>query len=220
MESKALRSFIKNISVILMMSGVISSSATEQKKSIEVRGYRSAHFGSTADIVERSIKKDFPTAEIESKTDDAKGTLTKIINVDRLTPFNAPAKIVYRFGYSSKVLIQVDVIWNVEQVVGANAPSFEQALLALIDDFSSKPWRADGITKSFFIGTPIPEQPYQFLFFRGISDGGRMIALLGEPVYAKSNAPGKPMGADVSKVKTIFASYQLDAMKPDLKTLQ
>lgn len=222
MKKKLLQTLYRKASAIALMGiglgASLGAAAANVQAGSEVSGYQSASFGSSSDVVEQAIHKDFPSARIESRDDESTGTTIKSVSVDQLAPFNAPAQVNYRFGYKSKALIQVDVIWSVEKTLSRNAPDFEKALGNLITTYTGQPWRKDGVIQSYFIGTAKADQPYQFLFFRGMSEQGRMIALLGDPVYAKASTQGKPLNADVSKVKTIIASYQLNATKPDLKT--
>lgn len=86
--------------------------AAASKTPIVVTGFRSAAFGDDEATVRQAIMKDFGVADdkiIVGKSDTEKTKLLAI-RVKNVVPDSGIAEIVYILGYSSKQLIQVNVV--------------------------------------------------------------------------------------------------------------
>ncbi|WP_157682996.1 hypothetical protein [Burkholderia ubonensis] len=183
----------------------------------EVAGFGSASFGSAEDVVDFGIRKDFAGSEVETKVDDSTGARIKVVSVDRLAPFNVPAKVIYRFGKGGNTLVQVDVIWDLDLRRMGNIDSAKRSISDLVRSYAAKNWGGGSEVSGYFIGHVKEGDVSRFIFFRGISAQKRMIALLGWPVYARKSNVGGALSADVSKIMTMKAVYQLNATSPNVE---
>jgi hypothetical protein len=77
-----------------------------------IAGFRSARFGSTEDEVRDAIKRDFGSVELETATSEAERTTFLFFRDAVLAPDTPPATVFFIFGYKTKRLIQVNVIWG------------------------------------------------------------------------------------------------------------
>jgi len=82
----------------------------------EVAGFRDVRFGMTEPEVRAAATKAFALkpADIASATNPVEGTSVLTVKVASLDPAPGPARVAYIFGYASKKLIQVNVIWGEE----------------------------------------------------------------------------------------------------------
>ncbi|WP_157637503.1 hypothetical protein [Burkholderia ubonensis] len=194
-----------------------SAAQVEQDGGGEVTGFGSAHFGSAEDVVDFGIRKEFAGSEMEQKIDDATGMRIKIVTVARLSPFNVPAKVIYRFEREANTLAQVDVIWNLDSGGRGSADSIKESISSLIKSYTKKDWNGGSEMSGYFLDHVKEGDPSRFIFFMGISAQKRMIALLGWPVYARKSKVGNALSADVSKIERVEATYQLNAMSRNVK---
>lgn len=91
-----------------------NSASAQELPAYEVTGFRDARFGMTEQEVRAVVAKDFalkPT-DIASTVNPVEGTTVMTANVAALDPAPGPATIAYILGYTSKKLIQVNVIWG------------------------------------------------------------------------------------------------------------
>lgn len=218
MEKRALHHIFGRLPLIVFLSVVlVGAVASSLARRGEVEGFESANFGSTEEIVSAAIKKDFADAKVEIKMDDATGMKKWFVYVNNLPPFNAPAQIVYSFGYRAKTLVQIDIVWDLVTANRQNPERIRRAIEGLIDSYSSFDWVDGNIITGYFLGNIDNGGPSRFLFFRGISRQKRMIALLGWPVYAKLGSKIEGIGADFAKLGRVSAIYQVNATTTDAR---
>ena len=91
------------------------------KNTAKVEGFRSARFGMTEKEVHRAIYKDFRISKknVERQVHPTEKTVNLGILVEDLLPQSGPAKAYYVFGYKSRRLIQVNIVWG--QACGGEA---------------------------------------------------------------------------------------------------
>lgn len=94
-----------------------ASTSTVDPTAVEptsIDGFRSARFGMTEDEVRAAIAADFGVAadQIEAGTNALEKTTSLGVTVADLVPDSGPARVVYIFGYQSKALIQVNIVWG------------------------------------------------------------------------------------------------------------
>ena len=77
-------------------------------------GYRLAHFGMTEAAVYTAIKADFaiPPESVERTNNAIEKTSGLVITVKDLVAHTGRAEITYIFGYQTKKLIQVNLVWR------------------------------------------------------------------------------------------------------------
>jgi hypothetical protein len=79
-----------------------------------IEGFRQARFGMSEEQVRQAIRKDFPAAaaKIVSAVHPSEKTTVLSISVADLLPNTGTARVSYIFGYRSKKLIQINVVWT------------------------------------------------------------------------------------------------------------
>lgn len=85
-------------------------------------GYRSARFGMAEQAVIEAIESDFdiPSGSVERSANALEKTSSLTITVKDLVEHTGRTEIAYIFGYQSKKLIQVNLMWRVtSRFVGA-----------------------------------------------------------------------------------------------------
>ena len=89
-----------------------------------IDGFRSAKFGYKEGDVLRAIKKDFRIDKkgVSRGVNSNEKTVFLMIDVKDLLMGSGPSKVIYIFGYKSKKLIQVKVVWG---KLAQKKPNFE-----------------------------------------------------------------------------------------------
>tara|TARA_B100000676_G_scaffold306541_1_gene362972 strand:- start:3683 stop:4393 length:711 start_codon:yes stop_codon:yes gene_type:complete len=85
-----------------------------KKKWKVIDGFRSAKFGMDEKQVVRSIRKDFkvPKTTVQRSKNSREKTTVLRITLPELLPLGGPAKINYIFGFKSKTLMHVSILWG------------------------------------------------------------------------------------------------------------
>jgi hypothetical protein len=78
----------------------------------DISGFRLARFGATEAEVRKAIEQDFGQVKLESATSESERTTFLFFRDAVLAPDTAPATVYFIFGFKSKRLIQVNVIWG------------------------------------------------------------------------------------------------------------
>ena len=216
------------ISVATGPSAPAGAWAQEAAKAASVEGFRSARFGMTEADVRKALRKDFgiEDSEIEGSVNVVEKTTALEITVNDLLPGSGPARAGYIFGYRSKRLIQVNVVWGVLEP----KPTTENLNATA------------NILRGYFLGqgfapdkvmTRTQLSDGSVIEFRGIDDKGRMALLVFinvpqekgaarpgsiqpdpfEGVYALSSAPTRP-------ALLLRLSYILNADNSDIFKIQ
>jgi hypothetical protein len=88
--------------------------AAEQVEQARVEGFRSARWGMTEAQVKAAILKDFNIAADKVQTEETSSERTTVlsITVNELLEGAGKARVSYILGYSSKKLIQANVVWG------------------------------------------------------------------------------------------------------------
>jgi|SRR6516165_4570782 len=95
----------------------VEQGATEQQPSqpaplpTTIEGFRQARFGMNEEQVRQVIRKDFPTAKISDAIHPSEKTMVLSFTVADLLPNTGNARVSYIFGYRSKKLIQINIVW-------------------------------------------------------------------------------------------------------------
>lgn len=144
-----------------------------EEKVADVEGFRSAKFGATEAEVRAAIAKDFPgaVASIKESTNLAERTKILTIRSPDVLPDSGTAEIAYIFGYKTKALIQVSVVWSKDTdpaLTGLSLTSNGQALRGYFLDQGFAP--ADVLTN---VGTADG-----VILFRGTDKQGHQVLLI------------------------------------------
>ena len=180
-----LRVNFKNIIIfiVVLLFGVVFStvlnasltpnSGVSQEWAV-VDGFRSAKFGSSERSVYSAIKKDFKINDknVSRVVHPTQKTVTLSINVKGLIAGSGPSKVFYVFGYKSKKLIHISIIWGSTVEDHPNAEVITSTANQLRIYFAQKKYQKNGIAfnRQLANGT--------ILVFQGKDEKGRMARLL------------------------------------------
>ncbi len=152
-----------------------------------IDGFRSAKFGATEAQVRAAIRADFKLADaaIKDATHPLEQTRSLSIAVKDLVANSGEAQVAYVFGFRSKALIQVNILWNApdpastEVVIGAGN--------ALRDYFVGQTTRF--VKEQMKTNVQLPDG--RILLFQGADDKGRAVELV-MVVAARPPVQGQP----------------------------
>lgn len=139
-----------------------------------IDGFRSAKFGQTEAQVRAAIKDDFKLndAAIKAATHPLEQTRSLSITVRDLVVHSGEAQVAYVFGFRSKTLIQVNILWNAPDPAGAEVVIGIGN--ALRDYFVSQSAR---FVKDQ-VKTNVQLTDGRILLFQGTDDKGRAVELV------------------------------------------
>jgi hypothetical protein len=185
-----------------------ASSGAKSNTAANVTGFRSVLFGMTLDDATKAIAKDFRISanDIGREQNQTERTNSLIVRVDDLQVGAGPAAIAYVFGYSSKRLFQVNILWG-----GAVNPKIDPNALigaanSLRNYFVSQGYQPEGMV----LNTPVGDGS-QVVVFRGVDAQGRMALL-------NLSVPAKPAGSTPAAEEPPFLqlSYIEKPGEPDV----
>ncbi|HJQ55429.1 MAG TPA: hypothetical protein VJ890_00895 [Vineibacter sp.] len=155
-----------------------------------VEGFRSARFGMTEAQVRAAIKADFKVADaaIKAATHAVEQTRSLQVTVRDLVAVGIEAQVAYVFGFRSKNLTQVNVLWSAADTAGAETV---QAIAGALRDLFISQGQSGRFTKeSIVINTRAADG--SIVVFRGADDKKRLVQAL---FIAAQTAPAAPGGA-------------------------
>ena len=174
-----------------------------------VDGFRSAAFGMSEAQVRDAIRKDFNLAKdkVAAEESPTDRTLSLSVTVNDLLPEAGPARINYVFGYKSKKLMQVHVVWG-----GGQTPAVKPEKLQL----------AAATLQQYFLGEGFPQDKMvtngrtpdgTVVVFQGF-DSQKRLALLR---YIGAEPGAKEKGEKTAAPPpTLWLSYVQDLQNPDV----
>lgn len=114
-----------------------------------VDGFRSAQFGMTEKQVYAALKKDFRVSkENVTRTENTlEKTNSFLLAVNDIIPESGQAIVAYIFGYETKKLIQINVIWSNDGQSLASAESLVATGNILRNYFVDQGFPAEGICR-------------------------------------------------------------------------
>lgn len=185
----------------------------------KVDGFRSAKFGMSAEQVTKAILKDFriPRKMIKVEIHPTERTQNYLIDVNNLIPDSGKARIAYIFGYKSRKLSQVNILWNnLDHSQGkSQGPVATANLLRIL--FLKK-----GFQKDKFVANRRLKDG-SIIVFRGKDSQGRMVLLfLNNPVGTPEQAKKRTVKekAELAKKMTLLLSYLKNPSQPDVFSLK
>jgi len=161
--------------------------ATPAAEPAGIEGFRSAKFGQTEAQVRAAIKEDFKLADtaIKAATHPLEQTRSLSIAVRDLVANSGEAQVAYVFGFRSKTLIQINILWNAPD--SASAEIVIGAGNALRDYFVGQTTRF--VKEQVKANVQLPDG--RILLFQGADDKGRAIELV-MVVAARPPVQGQP----------------------------
>jgi hypothetical protein len=154
-----------------------------------VEGFRSAKFEATEAQVRKAIRDDFKIADtaIKAAVHPLEQTRSLSITVRDLFANSGEAQVAYVFGFRSKTLIQVNILWNAPDP--ASAETIIAAGNALRDYFVGQTAR---FVKEL-VKTNVQLPDGRILLFQGADDKGRAVELV---MVAAARPPVQGQPAD------------------------
>ena len=202
---------------LIIFVAILTTSVADAAKSNDVGasqewatidGFRSAQFGSNEKTVLRAIKQDFRINKkgVSRVVNPNEKTVTLRIDVKDLLTDSGPSKVFYIFGFKSKKLIHVNVLWGRPV---QNKPDAEQVVSTanqLRNYFAQKRYQKDGFALNAQLGEGI------ILVFQGKDKKGRAARLLlsnpknndgkaGDNIALTLSYIEKPNDPDVFRIK-------------------
>ncbi len=180
--------------------------AASSAPQINIEGFRSAKFGMSESDVRKAIKKDFNVSGDGIRTEDNKMERTNILAIpaDDVLPGGGKAEISYVFGYESKKLIQVGIVWSQQSDEKMTAEQLFSNANVLRTHFVSAGYKPETVALNMPISGGL-------LMFRGSDVDGQttLLMLQGAITQAKDNQR-------VLTPSSLMLFYVADAEKPDV----
>jgi hypothetical protein len=191
-----------------------SDTAAEQA---HVEGFRSAHWGMTDTQVKAAIRKDFNIApeNVQTQENASERTTVLAVTVNDLLEGAGAARISYILGFTSKKLIQVNVVWGTSIDPQATTERLVAAANQLRSLFLTSGYQPDTVVSN------VASADGTIVVFQGQDSEKHMtlLRLASAPEVAHPAAKGgKP--AKPSTHVTLSLAYILDPRNPDIYKLQ
>lgn len=235
MRTKVVRNFLPDCSPrnvflaaaaslnVLFASPVTASAqqpakTTQELPRYEVTGFRDARFGMTEQDVRAIVTKSLGVkpGDIASSTNPVEGTTVLTARVASLDPVSSPAQIAYIFGYATKKLIQVNVIWGDDN---SKDPAAPDALITagsrLERYFAGFTWRKDAARA----GIPVGENTV--VLFSGEDDKKGAVRLIADGVRYQMQRDGNQTTSPEPKgPPKLIINYIADRENPDIAKIE
>jgi hypothetical protein len=181
-----------------------------------VDGFRSAKWGMTEAQVKDAIRKDFGIAadKIQSEDNLSERTAALTVSVPDLLEGAGAARVSYIFGYASKKLIQVNLLWGGAVDLQAPPDKIVAAANELRQLFVDAGYQPDTIVAN----AKLPDG--SILVFKG-QDADKRTTIM--RLAAGTFTPPANPGAEPPKpvpTTALSLSYILDAANPDIYRLK
>jgi hypothetical protein len=180
----------------------------------EVTGFRDIHFGMTEQDVRTAATKSFALkpADLTSTTNPVEGTTVVTARVASLDPAPGVAHVAFIFGYTSKKLIQVNVIWGEEP---STPPLDPTAMIAagtrLERYFAGYSWKKD-TTRA---GIPVGDNTV--VLFSGEDEKKGAVRLIVDGVKFQVQREGNQTTSPEPKgPPKLIINYIADSENPDI----
>lgn len=192
-----------------------ASPVTQTAPPIQLQGFRDAHWGMDANEVKAVIRKDFNITADKIQTEENASERTSVLSVTvpNLIEGAGEARVSYIFGFSTKKLIQVNVIWGTPVDPKVKPDEIVAAANQLRDLFVTSGYDASSIH------TNAPAKDGTIVVFEG-ADAQKHATLL---TLVNGTVPGAVKnGKREPATQTILLrlSYILDPENPDIFRLK
>ena len=177
----------------------------------KVLGFRSAQFGMDEAAVRAAAMKDFnvPASAIHETQNLGERTDMLTVRVPEVLPGGGMSDVAYAFGYKSKKLTQVSVVWS----KGTDKAITPEQLLA-----DSEALREYFLSSGYDPKTLVTNSPVRdgILLFRGTDAGGHTTAMM---LHGTTTA-GADKTTQTFVPNALLLFYIADAKTPDIFKLQ
>jgi hypothetical protein len=192
---------------------VLPDELMAQAPKYEITGFRDARFGMTESSVRAIARESFGAkdGEMTVSEDAVEGTTMLIVHVPVLEVGLGEGRVAYIFGYRSRKLIQVNVIWGEDTNPRINDSGMIAGATRLQRYFLGFSWM-DGSVRS---GIPIGDNAV--LLFSGYDNNNAAVRLILEGVRYQGNLNGTPTSSPdpitPSKLTINYISNDLEIRK-------
>ena len=195
--------------------------AVEAARAHSVEGFRSARFGMNETALHAIIAKDLGVKKDEIRVEDntVQRTRALVVETPALDPGPGRAVVSYVLGYKSRELIQVNVVWGLDEGLQKKETALQDIYAAasiLSDYFAGNSWRDGGVIRNAVV------DPTTLVMFRGEdADNGATELILGNvPIIvneegSSSDATPPPLAGP----SYLRLSYIADRTNPDIFAL-
>jgi len=192
-----------------------TSPAAEAAEAAQVLGFRSARWGMNAAEVKAAIKKDFniPPEKVQTEENLSERTTALTVMTGDLIESAGKARISYILGYTTKKLMQVNLIWGNPVDPLAKSDEIVAAANQLRELFASSGYQPGTIRSN------VATRDGTIIVFEG-QDAGKHATLL---TLLNGTLPGAVHnGKRDAPVPTVVLrlSYILDVQNPDIFRLK
>ena len=187
------------------------NAVAQDQQPYEVAGFRSARFGMSEQDVRAAMAKDLGVkpADIASSVNPVEGTTVLTAKAATLDPGPGPAVVAYILGYTSKKLIQVNVIWGDQP--GADPNAMIGAGERLAHYFAGYTWNKDTTRAG------IPVGPNTVVLFSGEDAKTGAVRLILDGVKYQMQRDGKESTSpDPKGPPKVLINYIADRDNPDV----
>ena len=188
--------------------------AAQDLTKYEVTGFREARFGMSEQEVRAVVTKSLAIkpADIARTANPVEGTMVLTARLASLDPAPGPAQIAYIFGYSSKKLIQVNVIWGDDKPKDHNDPNALVAAGTRLERyFAGFMWRKD-TTRA---GIPVGDNTV--VLFSGEDEKKGAVRLIIDGVKYQMQREGNQTTSPEPKgPPKLIINYIADREQPDI----
>ncbi len=193
---------------LIMFSALLFSTTVDAAKTTHtgvsqewaaIDGFRSAKFGSNESAVLRAIKKDFRVNKkgVSRGVNSNEKTVFLMIDVKDLLAESGPSKVIYIFGYKSKKLIQVKVVWGKLAQKKPNIETIVSIATQLSNYFRQKRYQKNGFASYRQLAEGL------ILVFQGKDPKGRAIRLLLSNPKNKDSKVGENITLTLSYIEKL-----------------
>ncbi len=180
---------------------------------VHVAGFRSAQWGMTELQVKAAIEKDFNVAADKIKSEENLAERTHVLTIvaPDLLQGAGTARVSYIFGYATKKLIQVNLLWG-----SAIDPQISAEKIVAAADQLRQLFLDSGYQPSSIV-TNAKMNDGEVLVFKGADSDGHttILRLAAAPQPTRRDKAQKPATATA-----LSLSYILDALNPDIYRLK
>jgi len=183
---------------------------------VQVEGFRSARWGMTEAQVKAAIQKDFniPVDKERAEENPSERTSVLSVTVNDLLEGAGKARISYTLGYTTKKLIQVDIVWGTTIDLQAKPERIVAAANQLRTLFLDSGYDRETVISN------LATADGSIIVFRGQDADKHMtlLRLVSTPAPTAAKQRGKTESAGPAVV--LLLSYLLDPRNPDVYRLK
>jgi hypothetical protein len=207
------------LAIFGVLAGLLPGGAAAQDlPKYEVTGFRDVRFGMSEQDVRAAVTKTLgvKAADIFAAANTLEGTNVLTVRVPSLDPGPGFARVAYIFGYTSKKLIQVNVIWG-EDAPAQTTDAIVGAGSRLQRYFSDFVWKKDA-TRA---GIPVGDNTV--VLFAGDDEKKGSVRLIIDGVKYQTVREGNPTPTTSPEPKgppKLVINYIADRDNPDVAKIE